>query len=103
MLLHKSSPRAHDRLSQNHNYNNKKIFTEVTGLRSEAQGTYEPNIVQKLKKFLIFIASCTWQRKIEDYKYSGGNKCHFWQIFVAELELLPIRIIQSKASANTHE
>lgn len=81
----------------------KKIFTEVTGLRSEAQGTYEPNIVQKLKKFLIFIASCTWQRKIEDYKYSGGNKCHFCQIFVAELELLPIRIIQSKASANTHE
>ena len=40
---------------------------------------------------------------MEDYWYSGGNKRHFWQIFIPELEQLPICIIQSKASANTHE
>ena len=36
-------------------------------------------------------------------KYSRGNKCQFWQIFVEAHEELPNYFIQSKTSASAHE
>ena len=36
-------------------------------------------------------------------KYSRGNKCRFWQVFVEAIKEFPIVIIQSKTSVSTHE